>query len=211
MPDLEQISIGSGKQMHLAVMFVDICNFSSWPSSSHEEQTRVLKIMNIFMAEMLNIVRDYGGTFEKNTGDGLMAYFGATLSDLPDAARTAVTAATVMFYVNDILLTPWFKENGLWPVNFRVGIDIGEVTLGKVGIPHLAEQFVAIGSTANIACKIMKLLKEGGICVGNKVREALPLGWRHRTSLVGATGFVYKESNQVYNAWEVTHRLSTPR
>jgi adenylate cyclase len=43
---------------------------------AHEQQKAVLVLMNIFMAEMLNIVRDFGGSYEKNTGDGLMAYFG---------------------------------------------------------------------------------------------------------------------------------------
>jgi adenylate cyclase len=210
MPDIEQITIGSGRQMRLAVLFLDICQFSSWASSDHDEQTSVLRVMNIFMAEMLNIIRDFGGTFEKNTGDGLMAYFGPSSSEEKEACEKAVTAASVMVYINDAVLTPWFQANQLWPVRFRVGINFGPVTLGKVGIPHLAEQFVAIGTSANIACKIMKLIPDGGICIGNEVRKALSSAWQSQTTQLGDTGFIYKASGQPYPAWEVTHRLSRP-
>ncbi len=71
MPDRDQVTIGSGRRFDLAVLFLDICGFSSRPNWTSEEQGQMLAVMNIFMAEMLNIVRDFGGTYEKNTGDGL--------------------------------------------------------------------------------------------------------------------------------------------
>ena len=76
-PDPDNVRIGSGKHYSLAVMFLDITGFTEWPSSNSADQKRVLYVMDIFMAEMLNVIKDHGGIFEKNTGDGLMAYFGA--------------------------------------------------------------------------------------------------------------------------------------
>ncbi len=66
MPKEDQVTIGSGRQMEIAVLFLDICSYSSWFNDSFESQKIVLATMNIFMSEMMNIIRDYEGEFEKN-------------------------------------------------------------------------------------------------------------------------------------------------
>jgi adenylate cyclase len=94
----------------------------------------MLGIMNVFMAEMLSIVSDFEGTYEKNTGDGLMAYFGQERATAADRVRPAVEAAVIMHYVNDHLISPWLTNQRLKPVTFRIGIDHGPVTIARVGI-----------------------------------------------------------------------------
>ena len=210
-PELDQVAIGSGKHYMLAVLFLDICGFSSWPSSDHPEQATVLRVMNVFMAEMMNIVRDFGGMFEKNTGDGLMAYFGTDSGDAEAAVRQAVESAAVMHCVNDKLISPWLAGQGFRPVVFRVGINYGEVTIGKVGVPGGLNSFVAIGTPANIACKIMRLIPDGGICIGNEIYRRLPAGWgAWCTQIPTATGFVYKQTGAPYSAWQLNYRLALP-
>lgn len=211
MPDLDQVTIGSGKQFWLSVLFLDIVEFSRRPSGTFEEQKSVLATLNIFMAEMLNIVRDFGGTFEKNTGDGLMAYFGTEGGTEDDKVASAVFASTVMHYVNDNLLTPRLISLELPAVHFRIGIDFGPVTIGRVGIRGNENAFVAIGATANIAHKIMRLIPEGGICVGNDVYLHLPSGWNTACQVISQpTGFVYVKTQEPYKAHLLTHRLMTP-
>jgi len=68
MPVEDQVTIGSGRQMEVAILFVDICGYSSWFNDSYDAQKFVLAVMNIFMAEMMNIVRDHKGEFEKKYG-----------------------------------------------------------------------------------------------------------------------------------------------
>ncbi len=161
MPDRDQVTIGTGKQFQLAVLFLDICSFSSRPNWTHDQQKAVLVLMNIFMAEMLNIIRDFGGNYEKNTGDGLMAYFGE--GETTDSARVkpAVEAAVVMHYVNDCLISPWLKTHGIDPVVFRIGVDLGPVTIARVGLRGEMNSLVAIGTAANIACKLMNRIPNG--------------------------------------------------
>lgn len=210
-PDPSQVAIGSGKHYMLAILFLDVCNFSSWPSSDHAEQVTVLRVMNVFMAEMMNVVRDFGGMFEKNTGDGLMAYFGTDSADEEEAVRQAVESAVVMHYVNDALISPWLAQQRFHQVTFRVGVNFGEVTIGKVGVPGGLNTFVAIGTPANIACKIMRLIPEGGICIGNEVRKRLPPGWdTWCTPIPALTGFVYKASQAPYAAHRLNFRLAPP-
>ena len=116
MPDREDITIGSGKRFELAVLFLDICQFSSRANWTTQEQSVVLGLMNVFMAEMLSIVHDFGGTYEKNTGDGLMAYFGEDGATEAERVKPAVEAAVVMHYVNDQIITPWLNGQNVQPL-----------------------------------------------------------------------------------------------
>jgi len=213
MPDLEQVTIGSGRRFkQLAIMFLDICSFSARKNWTEDEQKQIMVIMNVFMAEMINLVRDFGGTFEKNTGDGLMAYFGEDGTDNAAIVRPAVEAATVMHYVNDHLISPWLQQTyGIEPIRFRIGIDIGPVTIARVGVRGKESSIVAVGTPANIACKLMNLMPAGGICIGDEIYQALPANWN--TTCVACSqnsGFVYTIDNRPYRAWELNHRLVRP-
>jgi class 3 adenylate cyclase len=66
-PDDDQLVIGEGKHLDAAVMFIDISGFSGWKSGTRVEQGDVLTVLNLFMSEMVRILRDYGGEIEKNT------------------------------------------------------------------------------------------------------------------------------------------------
>lgn len=211
MPDREQVTIGSGRRFNLAVLFLDICSFTARPNWTTDEQKTILKIMNIFMSEMLNIVRDFGGTYEKNTGDGFMAYFGENAPADAERVRQAVEAAVVMHHVNDTLMTPWFKSEGIPPVTFRIGIDVGPITVSRVGIRGNESSIVAIGTAANIACKLMDHIPSGGICIGDEVYSNLPVNWSQTCRpCLAHTGFVYVVNGAPYRAWELNHRLPFP-
>lgn len=206
MPSDSTVAIGSGKRFELTIMFLDITGFTNWPSGISVEQDRLMYIMDVFMAEMMNIVRDHGGTFEKNTGDGLMVYFGTDTAAPTASVRSAVEAAVMMHFVNDTYISPWLSANGLWQVPFRVGIDYGKVTIAKIGI-HGTNTFVAVGATANVANRLLRSLSTG-IAIGDRVYHHLPKNWNTRCkTLPPNTGYVYRDTGTLYPVWELTHRL----
>jgi len=212
MPEEDQVTIGSGRQMEIAVLFLDICDYSSWFNDSFESQKVVLAIMNIFMAEMMNIVRDYKGNFEKNTGDGLMAYFGTEDNDPAKCVEAAIEAALTMHYFNDNLLTPYmYRQGAQTALKFRIGIDYGKVTIGKVGVPGGLNSFVAIGTTANIANKLLNIAGPGEIVIGEHVKRYLPSYRQRYCRLVFQnTGFVYILNGSPYLAYRYMGRWKHP-
>jgi adenylate cyclase len=210
MPDRDDITIGSGRRFVLAILFLDICGFSSRANWLMDEQKSVLLVMNIFMAEMLSIVHDFEGTYEKNTGDGLMAYFGESKQTIQECVKPAVEAAVIMHYVNDHLITPWFREKKIDPIT-RIGIDYGPVTIARVGIHGEKSSLVAIGTAANIANKLMNRIPKGGICIGDEIRNTLPNNWGNTCKQCEqSSGFAYIKTGAPYLAWELNHRLSPP-
>ena len=203
-PDDEDLMIGDARRLKLAVLFLDICGFSKIDSEEDKDQDRVLKLLNLFMAEMLYVVREHGGTFEKNTGDGLMAYFGGGASD---STLQAVEAAVTMHHYNDRVISPRLRSHGLEEVRFRVGVETGRVTVANVGVRGDHHSLVALGNTANIACRLMELIPDGGIALGDITRKLLPEDWKGQTAAIGSVpGYVFRDTTTPYPAWELKYR-----
>lgn len=205
-PEDDDLLIGDARRLTLAVLFLDICGFSLLANEDPSQQDTVLKIVNLFMAEMLQVVKIHEGDFEKNTGDGLMAYF--KCSSEVESTQHAVEAAVTMHCYNDQVISPRFKEMGLPEIKFRVGIEVGSVTIAKVGIHGGSHRsMVAIGTPANIACKLMTLIPNGGIVVGDYIRGRLSESWKQQTSFLGPLpNFVLKGRQNPYPAWELKYR-----
>ncbi len=204
-PDDDSLVIGTCRALWLAVLFLDISSFSSRPSANHAEQQAMLGVLNVFFSEMVRVAADYGGTVEKNTGDGLMAYFqddggGAT------AAQKAVAAAMTMMSVNATAIAPAVSVFGASPLEFRVGIDYGPVTIARLGVARQFNANVAIGSTANIANKMLAEAQPGDILIGESVLQRLPDDWQRFAQSHGPSGFVYVATGSDYLLYRFTGR-----
>ena len=93
---------------------------------------------------------------EKNTGDGLMAIFGTETRNSFLIARDAIESAMAMQYVmlNDIHSR--LVNEGLPVMNFRIGIDMGEVLISRIGMNSL-NFLTVVGDAANRASKLQAL------------------------------------------------------
>jgi adenylate cyclase len=208
-PDDDDLIIGDARRLRLAVLYVDICKFSEIQSTDENEQDQVFMLLNLFMAEMLHIVKKMGGDFEKNTGDGLMAYFKSSSDE--ESTRLAIEAAVTMHFLNDQVISPRLKNMRLPTIKFRVGIETGLVTAANVGVRGPHHSVVAIGSVPNVACKLMSLLPDGGIVIGNYTWGLLAEEWKAHTVSIGPLpGWVKKDTQIPYPAFELTYRVARP-
>lgn len=211
-PDEEDLDIGKGKSLDLAVLFLDICGFSKWPQGDAQNQSSILSVFNIFMSEMMRLAEDFGGTVEKNTGDGLMAYYnGEGEGAAADACKSAVGAALSMLYVAKNIINPTLKRDGLREVDFRVGIDYGPVTIALVGGKRLFKSCVAIGATAIIANRILEDCSANQVVVGKMVVDNLPEEWKEHCKLLKSdTGWVHGLEKKPYPYYAYEGRWRTP-
>ena len=179
-PDDEDLVIGSGRRLQATVVFIDISNFSSRPSATQAEQELMLRILNLFFTEMIRIIEDYGGAVEKNTGDGLMAYFEdrTFLDPGANSAKRAIACALTMDATNDLLIAPVLRATGVPTLQFRTTMDYGPVTIARIGPPRRFNANVAIGNTANFASRMLGLVGAGQIAVGSSACARLPDEWR---------------------------------
>jgi adenylate cyclase len=211
-PDDESLVVGSGRRMNLAILFLDISGFSGRASYTPEEQAANLRILNLFFSEMVKIAEDYGGVVEKNTGDGLLAYFEDLSSPLPvTATRRAVASSLTMFAANAVLINPILRNSSLPEISFRMSIDYGPVTLGLLGAPRRFNSIVAVGTPANFASKMLVHAKPGELVLGDQARLQLPLlSQVLSTELALAnTGWTYTLTGLPYPLFRYTHRWTS--
>jgi len=209
-PDDEDLAIGQGRRLKMAVLFLDISGFSKRLSETEDEQAMLLKVLNLFFTEMIKIAEEYGGTVEKNTGDGLMAYFedGAG-TPAETGSKRAVACALSMMAANEHLIKPVLDATPVPDIKFRISIDYGIVTIARLGAARRFNENVAIGATANFACKMLSLAQPGEIVIGASVRDQLPPNWHQFTQYVAvATGWGYRLSGLPYPLYKYTGRWS---
>ena len=209
-PSDSDLAIGTGRRLPLTVMFIDIAAFSSRRSATSEEQELMLRVLNLFMTEMIRIVEDYGGNIEKNTGDGLLAYFEDSTAEFGNANSTkrAVACALTMMAANAELIAPILRATGVEPLQFRISMDHGPVTIARIGAAQRFNANVAIGNAANFASKMLSQVKPGDIGLGASACAQLPDDWRTRWAILSpvATGWVYGDSTTPYPLYLYTGR-----
>lgn len=201
-PDDADLAIGSGRRLQATVVFIDISNFSSRPSATQEEQEMMLRILNLFFTEMIRVVEDYGGAVEKNTGDGLMAYFEDRMPPDPGAnsIKRALACALTMDATNEWLVAPILRASGVLPLQFRTTMDYGPVTIARIGAPQRFNANVAIGNTANFASRMLSLVGAGQIAVGASAYLRVPELWRAAWCELApvSTGWTYTGGSTPY-------------
>jgi class 3 adenylate cyclase len=209
-PEAEDLVIGDGRRLNAATMFVDISGFSSWPSETADEQKAILAILNVFFTEMVRIAEDYGGTVEKNTGDGLMAYFEDRAGD--EGSKRAVACALTMLDTNTSIITTILSRAQVGPISFRIAIDHGPITVGRLGAARRFNAIVAVGTSANIASKMLSVAQAGELVIGATVRSRLPGLWQNSwTQIIDApTGWVYRMTGLRYPFYRYTGRWTQP-
>jgi adenylate cyclase len=208
-PETDELAIGRGRRLQMATLFLDICGFSSRPSEDPGEQDAILYALNLFFTEMVRIADDYGGTVEKNTGDGLMAYFeDRGGSPAETGAKRAVAAALTMLDVVSRFINPVLRKANIAPIDFRVGIDHGSVTVARLGAAKRFNSIVAIGTSANIACKMLNVAGNNEIVIGEDVRSRLPAIWQQNWTEVvpDRSGWVRRSSGNPYLFYRYTGR-----
>lgn len=199
-PDSDDLAMATGRRLLAAVMFLDISGFSSRGSETEEEQKSQMAALNLFFSEMIKVAEDYGGTVEKNTGDGLMAYF-EDRAGTANGSHRSVACSLTMFAAANTLLNPILNRSNIDAINFRICIDYGTITIAKLGAARRFNAIVAIGTTANIASKMLAVAKAGELLIGENVRKQLPEYWRSTwTSLHSYhTGWIYRASGLPYS------------
>lgn len=149
-PDLEDMRIHDAKKFRLGIVFIDINDFTQYTSDNPDKD--VLFMLNVFVPKAMELVREMDGAFEKNTGDGLLAYFGAEEED-EDIAET------VLFYYLMIQLllhsgvNPILEEYDVESISISAGAALGDTYISRIGI-HSLNRRTAVSTNANVAAKL---------------------------------------------------------
>ncbi len=163
-PDL----LSGVSRKRLTVLFSDIAGFTRWCSTQSPSTIRLT--LNSYFQEMTRIVFDHGGTVDKYIGDGLMVFFGDPVEQ-PDHARRAVLCAIEMQRCARELAKKWRDQVGL-DLKIRVGINTGEVAVGKMGSERRVD-YTVLGSEVNMSQRLESNAPQGSVLISRSTYEEL--------------------------------------
>jgi len=167
MPDLEDMIIGSAKEFDLGLVFVDI--YDSTGYMSRNDDLDILFMLNLFIPEVMETVRDFDGYFEKNTGDGVLAYFEAGENHVDIAHSLLEYLATVKFSLANHV-NPMLEEHNVEPIQIKAGAAMGDMYISRIGVNSMNRR-TAVGINANIASELEDMADKHEYFVGHAVKQ----------------------------------------
>jgi adenylate cyclase len=146
---------GTGTTVSAAILICDLRDFTkisdNWPRDD------VIDLLNGYFDAMSEPVAKYGGEILKFIGDGMLAIFPlsepqacANLMHAVSEARQAMAA-----------LNQKNAETGRAPLNYGIGIHVGDVMYGNIG-SRARLDFTVIGPAVNMASRLEALTKQLG-------------------------------------------------
>ena len=145
-----------GKQLEATVLFTDTQDFTS--ISEQLSPADLLTWLNRGMGLLVQEITSHGGIINKFTGDGLLAVFGAPISQGKAVdARQAIDAALAIAHRLELLNHELSAEQAP-PMRVRIGIHAGPVIAGSMGSSTRLE-YTVMGDTVNCASRLENLAR----------------------------------------------------
>ena len=133
-----------------AIFYADVADYSRLTGDDEEATHRHL---SQYLDILSNLISEYGGRVVHYAGDAVLADFGT----VTQAVEAATNIQNNLFERNKDL--PLDRK-----VNFRIGINLGEVIEDRGDI---------YGNDVNVAARLESLADPGGVCISESVRSAV--------------------------------------
>lgn len=159
-----------GTRRDMTVLFSDIRGFTTVSEKGEPEE--IVRTLNEYFTQMVDLVFRHQGTLDKFVGDMVMALFGAPLED-PDHADHAVETALEMVEELRTLNQKW-KAEGRPELDIGIGINSGPMIAGNIGSEAIMS-YTVIGDAVNLGSRLESLNKQYGtrIIISDGTREQL--------------------------------------
>src|SRR5215475_10799528 len=146
---------GSGTTVRAAIMICDLRDFTrisdNWPRDD------VIHLLNDYFDAMSEPITRHGGEILKFIGDGLLAIFPLSQpSACANLLHAVAEARKAIIAVNEKN-----GETGRVPLNYGIGIHVGDVMYGNIGSRSRLD-FTVIGPAVNMASRLETLTKQLG-------------------------------------------------
>jgi class 3 adenylate cyclase len=141
----------------VTVLFADVVHSMDIAAAVGAE--RLHEIMTELVSRAAAVVKRYGGTVDKFTGDAIMAMFGAPAA-LEDHAIRACLAALGIQEAAKRLAVEVQDRDGV-DLQLRVGLNSGQVIAGEIGSGSFG--YTAVGEQLGMAQRMESAAPPGGV------------------------------------------------
>jgi len=151
-----------GERKLITVLFADVANYTAMSEKLDPEE--VHQIMDGCFKILMNEIHKYEGTITQFTGDGVMALFGAPVSNEDHAQRACYAALSIQKAIKEY--GQEVKSRYGQDFKMRIGLNSGQVVVASIG-DDLRMDYTAIGDTTNLASRMESAARPGTILVSD--------------------------------------------
>lgn len=185
-----------GENRLMTIMMTDLRGFTAISETLPAKD--VLKIVNIYLETMTDVVMKFNGTIIEFIGDAILAVFGAPILREDDAQRAvacAIEMQNAMAHVNARC-----RELGYPEVEQGIGLNTGESVVGSIGSDKRTK-YGLVGRNVNLTSRIESYSIGGQILISEETAKAcgsilkihntlevMPKGVKNPISLFDITG-----------------------
>ena len=163
-----------GERREITILTSDLRGFTAQANQLSSEQ--VIKILNLYLATIGNVVEQFQGSINEFLGDGILIFFGAPVIRENDPERAVACALAMQLAMEDI--NKKILSLGFPPLEMGIGINTGEVVVGNIG-SEKRMKYSAIGNHVNLAYRIESYSVGGEILISestlNKVKNIVKI------------------------------------
>lgn len=161
-----------GKLQKMTILVTDLRNFTQMSNKMRPED--VVKVLNIYFTDMLEVITQFGATVDKFIGDGILAYIEPAAGDSEETCNEKGVRVSLAMHERLRITNRTLTELGLPNLRLGVGVHCGEVVIGSIGAPEKM-QYTVIGDTVNVTARLESLCKHFsmGVIVSEGVYKTL--------------------------------------
>src|SRR6478609_10270293 len=141
----------------VTVLFADVVHSMGIAATVGAERLR--EIMAQLVDRATAVVKHFGGTVDKFTGDGIMAVFGAPVALEDHAVRACLAALGIQDETRAV--ADHVKRRDGVELQLRVGLNSGQVIAGEIGSGAMG--YTAIGEHVGMAQRMESVAPPGGV------------------------------------------------
>ena len=149
-----------GEKSRATILMTDLRGFTAISERFPAED--VVKIINIYLERMTEIILKFNGTINEFIGDSILAVFGALLSKEDDAKRAVACALEMQLAMKEVNQSN--IEAGYPKISMGIGINTGTVIMGNIGSSKRTKYGI-VGQAVNLTSRIESMTVGGQILV----------------------------------------------
>ncbi|MGD1910886.1 MAG: CHASE2 domain-containing protein [Rivularia sp. (in: cyanobacteria)] len=155
----EGLKLG-GQRRNITIFTSDLRGFTA--TSERLPAEEVIKIINLYLGYMADVITEYQGTIDEFMGDGILVLFGAPTAREDDATRAIACAIAMQQAMEPV--NQKMKEMGLPKLEMGIGINTGEVVVGNIG-SEKRTKYGIVGKQVNLTYRIESYTLGGQIFI----------------------------------------------
>jgi len=155
-----------GQNEKITILTSDLRGFTAL--SERLSPDEVVKILNLYLGYMTDVITSYQGTIDEFMGDGILVLFGAPTPRENDTSRAVACAVAMQLAMVEV--NQKMEEQGWPPLEMGIGINTGEVVVGNIGCEKRTKYSV-IGSQVNLTFRIESYTIGGQILISEQTYQ----------------------------------------